>query len=221
MTGAFPEAMVSGYEALIPGMKNDPEDRHVAAAAVTAGAGVIVTSNLRHFHGLPDGLQAQPPNAFLMSLFDADPNVALAVVQQQAAALKKPPRSFDDVLDALAKSVPRFTEADQRGNAPRLVEARNHHSQVVDDLPADRERRQNNAPVVLRLQLRPEGDCFVGRRDEARMDQDFVAELSPRRAKLRSAQLVQIEIGGLGHLAPRYEHRARGVLPLATRSGSR
>ncbi len=48
MKKAFPEALVTGHEPLIPGMPNAPGDRHVAAAAMKAGAQVIVTSNLRH-----------------------------------------------------------------------------------------------------------------------------------------------------------------------------
>lgn len=47
MEKAFPEAEVTGYEPLIAGMQNDPKDRHVVAAAVKAGAQVIVTLNLR------------------------------------------------------------------------------------------------------------------------------------------------------------------------------
>ncbi len=38
MQGAFPEAMVSDHESLIDGMPNHEKDRHVAAAAVKAGA---------------------------------------------------------------------------------------------------------------------------------------------------------------------------------------
>lgn len=53
MRRAFPEAQVTDYEALIPAMRNDEKDRHVAAAAVRAGAQVIVTSNTRDFRDLP------------------------------------------------------------------------------------------------------------------------------------------------------------------------
>ena len=53
----------------------------------------------------------QSPDAFLLGTFELDPNVALTVVGEQAAALRKPPHSFDDVLRALAKSVPKFANA--------------------------------------------------------------------------------------------------------------
>jgi hypothetical protein len=44
-------------------MPNDEKDRHVAAAAVKGGAQVIATANLRHFAQLPDGIEAQGPDA--------------------------------------------------------------------------------------------------------------------------------------------------------------
>src|ERR1022692_4290909 len=49
MNGAFPDALVTGYEPLIGEMANDPKDRHVLAAAVRGGAEVLVTENLRDF----------------------------------------------------------------------------------------------------------------------------------------------------------------------------
>ena len=49
MQRAFPEALVTGYAYLTEVMRNDPRDRHVLAAAVRAGAAVIVTNNVRDF----------------------------------------------------------------------------------------------------------------------------------------------------------------------------
>ncbi len=47
MAIAFPEAMVAGYEALIPTLQlPDDKDRHVLAAAIRASAQHIVTENL-------------------------------------------------------------------------------------------------------------------------------------------------------------------------------
>jgi hypothetical protein len=59
--------MVVGYAALVPAMLNHEKDRHVAAAAVKASAQVIVTSNLRDFVALPDGIEAQAPDEFLIN----------------------------------------------------------------------------------------------------------------------------------------------------------
>lgn len=49
MRRSFPDAAVDGYQHLENRMPVDAGDRHVAAAAVHAGAEVIVTANLRHF----------------------------------------------------------------------------------------------------------------------------------------------------------------------------
>ena len=111
MERAFPEAEVTGYEPLVDAMQNDPKDRHVVAVAVKAGAQVIVTMNLRDFRELPDGLEAQSPDEFLSNLFDLDPDGLVDLLRDQAAALKAPPRSFEEVVAALAKMVPGFAAA--------------------------------------------------------------------------------------------------------------
>jgi predicted nucleic acid-binding protein len=120
MKAAFPEACVTGYEPLVASMKNDPKDAHVAAAAVKAGAQVIVTCNLDDFRDLPDGIEAQSPDTFLGNLFDLDPDGLVELLKEQAAALKRPPRSLHELLEGLAKIVPGFA-ADVRGHlaAPR------------------------------------------------------------------------------------------------------
>lgn len=114
MTEAFPEALVTDHEALIAGMKNDEKDRHVSAAAVKAGAQVIVTMNLSDFRDLPEGIEAQHPDEFLSNLFDLDADVMTELVRSQAADLKKPPRTFEEIVDALAKLVPNFAAAVRR-----------------------------------------------------------------------------------------------------------
>ncbi len=49
LTAHFSEAWITGYEPLIAKMKNHWKDRHVLAAAVHAGAQIVLTSNLRDF----------------------------------------------------------------------------------------------------------------------------------------------------------------------------
>lgn len=114
MRRAFPEATVRGYEALIAAMPNQEKDRHVTAAAVKAGAQVIVTQNLRDFAHLPDGLEARSPDDFLEGLFELDPDGVLELLEAQAAALQRPARTLEEILAALEKMVPEFASAVRR-----------------------------------------------------------------------------------------------------------
>lgn len=111
MSRAFPEAFVTDYEALVVGLTNDEKDRHVVAAAIRAGAQVIVTSNLADFRPLPEGIEAQHPDEFLCNLFDLQPDLMKQLVVEQAAALRNPPRRFEEVVAALARLVPDFAKA--------------------------------------------------------------------------------------------------------------
>ncbi|MGC4083932.1 MAG: hypothetical protein QM736_17935 [Vicinamibacterales bacterium] len=102
----FPEAMVTGYEPLIAAMQNDIKDRHVVAAAVKAGAQVIITANLKDFTPLPDGIEAQLPDEFLCNLFDLDPKGFTEILGEQAVNLQNPPVTFEELLDRLARPAP-------------------------------------------------------------------------------------------------------------------
>ncbi|MEM7130689.1 MAG: PIN domain-containing protein [Chloroflexota bacterium] len=113
MRRAFPDAMVTGHEPLIETMPNDEKDRHVAAAAVKVSAHVIVTNNLRDFRGLPDGVEAQSPDQFLLALFTSEPDGLIRVLKQQAAALQRPPVTLEELLVGLSKTVPEFAQAIQ------------------------------------------------------------------------------------------------------------
>ncbi len=108
MTAAFPDARVIGFDKLVATMRNDPKDRHVAAAAVKAKAQVVVTLNVRDFRRLPDGINAQTPDQFLVSLFNGQPRLLIDIVHEQSVALRRPPRSFAEVVSALARVVPVF-----------------------------------------------------------------------------------------------------------------
>lgn len=110
MNEAFPEARVTGYESIIAAMKNDEKDRHVVAVAVMAGAQVIVTQNLSDFRPLPEGVEAQSPTRFLSDLLDLDQELMVRILRQQASDMKKPPQTFDQLLDGLAITVPGFVE---------------------------------------------------------------------------------------------------------------
>ncbi len=107
MNGEFPEAAVTGYGSLVSGIDlPDRGDRHVLAAAIHGRANVIVTFNLRHFpDGAlgPRGVAARHPDDFAAALFDSSPGAAIAAARSHRMALKNPPRSPTEHLEALER----------------------------------------------------------------------------------------------------------------------
>ena len=113
MNEAFPEAMVEGYNTIIDSMPNHPKDRHVLAAAVTGGAKIIVTQNLRDFpvHLLAP-LSVEPLSAddFLVRLCISHVDTLSRIITEQAAQLRHPSKTARDITDMLAKHAPAFAE---------------------------------------------------------------------------------------------------------------
>ena len=95
MARAFPEACIQGYDDLIQSLNlPDPDDRHVLAAAIVAGAEHIVTQNIKDFPpealGLY-GLEAVTADDFLASVFELYPTEALAALSAMRRGYKNPP----------------------------------------------------------------------------------------------------------------------------------
>jgi hypothetical protein len=105
MNEAVRDCLVTGYEDLIASLSlPDPDDRHVLAAAIRAGAEVIVTYNLSDFP--PEALarfdvEAQHPDDFLHHLFDLAPGAVCAVVKRQREGLRNPPKTAQELLTTL------------------------------------------------------------------------------------------------------------------------
>jgi len=96
------DAVVTGYENLIPSLTlPDLDDRHVLAAAIVGRADIIVTRNLRDF---PDAtlavykIKAQHPDEFIQHLIGLAPETVVDVVRKQQASLRNPPVSMTDLL---------------------------------------------------------------------------------------------------------------------------
>ncbi len=108
---AFPQALVTGFEHLVDQMTNDLKDRHVLAAAVAAGASIVVTHNVRDF---PEAamrqvnVEVRSPDDFLIELFSRHPERMIWVIQRQAAALRAPPMTVEEILDRLMVPAPGF-----------------------------------------------------------------------------------------------------------------
>lgn len=106
MRASFSDAEITGFEGLegtygLP----DPDDEHVVAAAVAAGAGAIVTSNIKDFpqDRLPAHLQVVSPAEFAENTVAVDPIRARAAIQAivTRSGRSGPTLSEDDLLDIL------------------------------------------------------------------------------------------------------------------------
>lgn len=102
------DCLVTGYEDLIPALSlPDPDDRHVLAAAICAGANVIVTSNLADFPAetlAKYDIEAQHPDDFINHLLDLAPNIVCEAAKRQRASLKNPPKSVAEFLESLERA---------------------------------------------------------------------------------------------------------------------
>lgn len=104
MTQHFPDAMITGYDHLIPTMTCDPKDRHVLAAAVHARAQALVTSNLSDFpeaSAEPYGIEVLHPDTFCLDLLDLAPELTIRAIEARAAQYKRQPRTLPEVLEHL------------------------------------------------------------------------------------------------------------------------
>ncbi|MCC9311695.1 PIN domain-containing protein [Kitasatospora sp. RB6PN24] len=107
MNLAVRDCLVSGHEPLMEGLKlPDPDDRHVLATAIRAGAQVIVTSNLKDFPAScldQWNVEAKSPDDFVLDLIGLDERVVYSCAQEIAAARRNPPVTFEDVLTQLER----------------------------------------------------------------------------------------------------------------------
>ena len=105
MDKAAPAALVRGYEHLIPELTlPDPDDRHVLAAAIQAGASVIVTCNLADFpsHILEAfDIEAQHPDEFILHLLDIAPGLVIEAAENHRKSLKNPPKTKEEYIASL------------------------------------------------------------------------------------------------------------------------
>jgi len=116
MNQVLPAATVVNYAHHIPGIKlRDPNDRHVVAAGVEAGAATIVTWNLRDFAVAELrrlGLTRQTPDAFLMGLYTVAPDATVAATSNARANLRTSLVSGPDFVEALRRQkLSRFAAA--------------------------------------------------------------------------------------------------------------
>lgn len=111
----FADAMVTGYEGLVPTMTNDKKDRHVLAAAVRGGAEVLVTFNTKDFPAESVeryDVEIVHPDDFLLDQLDLYHGATLGALTDLVANYDSPAMTIDDFLISLMRAgVPRFAEA--------------------------------------------------------------------------------------------------------------
>jgi hypothetical protein len=118
------DCLVTGYDHLIGNLQlPDPDDRHVVAAAIRAGARVIVTFNLSDFPKAtldPHGMEAQHPDLFMANLLRADAPAVCAAARRHRRSLKNPPKTVDEFLEILKRQHLRHTASLLQGFATEL-----------------------------------------------------------------------------------------------------
>jgi len=106
MNEALPTATVSGYQKHIRRVNlPDPDDRHVVAAGIAAGASVILTLNIRDFPAKElkrFGLRRETPDVFLSALYDEVPDLMIGSLANARRNLTKTSVSASDFIGIVA-----------------------------------------------------------------------------------------------------------------------
>lgn len=115
MKRVLPTATVTNYEHRMSNVTlPDPGDRHVLAAAIEAGASILLTFNLRHFPSealAPFGIAAREPDGFLCDVYDEDPEATMASVEAACENLSISAPTMRDFVDFLERQrLPNFAE---------------------------------------------------------------------------------------------------------------
>lgn len=105
MDASVPDALVTGYEALIPALTlPDPDDRHVLAAAIRCNASAIVTFNDKDFP--PDvldqfGIHTRHPDRFIGDVEGLQPGVVAESAKADRAMFQNPPITVDEYIESI------------------------------------------------------------------------------------------------------------------------
>ena len=97
MNEAVRDCLVTGYSDLVESLTlPDSDDRHVLAAAIRGGAGLVVTFNLSDFPSealAPHGVDALHPDELFSELLDSAEDVFCEAARLQRQGLRNPSRN--------------------------------------------------------------------------------------------------------------------------------
>jgi predicted nucleic acid-binding protein len=153
MNRYFPDAMVSGHEALIPQMPADAKDRHVLAAAVHGECDVLITDNIKDFHppsAGPYAMRVERLSEFLSRKLHERPDTVTRALRGMVDRNRRDPRSMEALIGKMT-SMPEL-----RGFARVLGE---HTAGVDNDV-------QKQAAVAFDGLSAPGGGASVATGDE-------------------------------------------------------
>jgi len=113
MDQAINHDLIESYEHHIANLNlPDPDDRHVLAAAIEAGAEIVLTYNLRDFPAAvltAYGISPLHPDEFLCQQMTAEPILVMEVIEKMRMKRKRPEISQEQLLSKLARlSIPEF-----------------------------------------------------------------------------------------------------------------
>jgi hypothetical protein len=123
---SFPDGRTSIADALrahdVAAMTRDPDDQHVCALALAAGARYLFTHDRGYLAGslAAHGIRVLRPDAFLVTVFDDEPDAIIDVLRIQAHQWAGG-RSVDELVDALS-----------RANAPIFAAKNSEHLAARD-----------------------------------------------------------------------------------------
>lgn len=119
-----PDCLVTGYEPLEAALLlPDPNDVHVLAAAIKAGAEVIVSLNCKDFPASalkPYDIECQHPDVFIHNTINLNIPVACAALKQVRMRMKNPPRTPAEFLQLMEQRNLFLSEAALRPYAAML-----------------------------------------------------------------------------------------------------
>ncbi len=108
MESAVRGVLITGHMPLVPSLAlPDPDDRHVLAAAIKAGAQVIVTRNTKDFPDdalEPFDVETQHPDVFVDHLASLNPGLVIHAIRRISARLHNPPKTPLQVLETLERN---------------------------------------------------------------------------------------------------------------------
>jgi predicted nucleic acid-binding protein len=122
MDRSFPDAKVENYRELIERIEcTDLKDRHVLAAAITGGAGALVTFNLKDFPSELfelHGINLEHPDDFLASQFDLNASLCSSRMALLLRRWNRPSLSISELIRAYGSLLPEFCgELDRNSGA--------------------------------------------------------------------------------------------------------